>query len=288
MDWFLLGLISSLFFGIQKFLFKVAVENKCSTQPLTLSFMITVSLLGFIMFLLNGISFPNLQIMAIFAICNGIFFLLLSIFRYESLKYIPGTVAFPLMELTSVIVIIFSIIFLHESLTIYQFMGILLGLVVSYLLLQRHQDEKAKYNQFRKGLIFVFIAIIAAATTQIIAKFIADTDINLLLYIAISYLFNSTLLLLYQLIAERKAFDGNTLNKNKSLYYGVAIGVTNFIAFYAYLKALEPGSLALITILVTLATILPVMLSLLIYKEKITVRRGIAIVLAIVALVLIR
>ncbi len=287
MNWYYLSVLSLLFFGIQKFLFKVAAENKCSTKLLTLSFMVTVFILSFIMFLLTSNNYFNFQLLLYVAFFNGFVFLLMNIFRYEAIKLVPSTVVYPLFEFSNVIVITFSFLYFKDRSSLYQTLGIILGLVVVYLLGRRHAEEKIKYSKFNKGLIFVLGAVIAAAISPIISKIAATSNFDTLLFITVSYLYNSFFVFMFHYFTNRKGKLVTSFT-DKSIIYGTLIGITNFIAFYVYLKALGHGSLSLVTVISSFSTTIPVILSILIYKDKMTWRRFVGISLAVLSLFLLK
>jgi drug/metabolite transporter (DMT)-like permease len=204
MNWYFLSILSLLFFGIQNFLFKVAAENKCTTKLLNLSFMLTVAVLGIVMFLTTSNNFNNVRLLLFFAIFNGLVFLFQNIFRFEALKLMPGTVAYPLFNFSNVFVIVFSFLYFQDKLNINQLAGIILGLIVLYLFSRRHEAEKVKYDRFYKGLIFILGAVVAAAFTSILSKFVAVSGFDMLLYIAVSYFYNTLFILFFIILPPKK------------------------------------------------------------------------------------
>ena len=104
-----------------------------------------------------------------------------------------------------------------------------------------------------------------------------------LCFIAITYIFNIffSLLLIKRFKTKSKDYGG-------AIKLGFFIGIFNFIAFYSHLKALSVGPLSIIAPISGMGFVVSIVLSVLVYKEKITKRRAIGIALAILATVLMR
>ncbi|HUW22160.1 MAG TPA: DMT family transporter [Candidatus Bathyarchaeia archaeon] len=291
MSWYLLSLSALLFFGLQKFLFKVAAEKKSSTRITNFYFMITVAVLSFIFFFLFSRKFMNLKQLILFALLNGVIFLSLNIFRLESLKYIPGVVAFPMFELSYIPVIIFSRFYFRESLNFKQILGVFFGILVALLVSRKETAEQKRYREYYKGTPLLLGAIVSAAILSLISKIIAISSFNTLLFMGISYLFNTVLLFAFHHSAQvllRNTKDVTPNQAREAITIGILMGITNFIAFFSYLKALEKGSLLVVSVLSGLSSLVAIVLSVMIYKEKLNWRRIVAIGLTIVTMVLLK
>ena len=77
----------------------------------------------------------------------------------------------------------------------------------------------------------------------------------------------------------------NPDHKN-ALVIGFFIGLFNFAGFYALLSALSKGHLSVINSMNGLSFVIAIKLSIIVYKEKVTFRRVVGIVLAVLAVVL--
>ena len=73
-----------------------------------------------------------------------------------------------------------------------------------------------------------------------------------------------------------------------SLLIGLLMGVTNFVGFYAFLAALAKGPLSIVVSITGMYFVMAVVLSALVYKERLDPPRIVAIVLALIAVLLLR
>ena len=73
---------------------------------------------------------------------------------------------------------------------------------------------------------------------------------------------------------------------NDSMKIGISIGIFNFIGFFLLLTALENGPLSVVSPIVTLNFIVSVLLSIIVYKEKVTWRKVTGALLTVVAIIL--
>ena len=71
--------------------------------------------------------------------------------------------------------------------------------------------------------------------------------------------------------------------KKGTILIGILMGVLNFFGFYAFLTALASGSLASIALITSMHFIIAIILSVLIYHEKFTLRRATALTLTLLA-----
>lgn len=284
MDWYILALISLFCYGITHFLYKVSAEKRCNTAWTSFSFMLTVAVLSSILFFVFKESVTNIYLLLLIAFINATTFFTSTITGIEALKHIPTTVAYPLIRLSTAVVVIFSILYFKDKLSFYQIIGIVLAFVVILILTRQNYKEKIKHKDFRLGIILIVIAFVASAATTIVQKF-AAMMVNKFGYIAISYIYNT-----FFSLGLRKKLQTERENPNhrNALVIGFFIGLFNFAGFYSILKAYSLGPLSLIASISSLSFAIAIFLSVLIYKEELTTRRLIGIILTIIAVILLR
>lgn len=283
-DWFILTIIALFCYGLQNFLYKVSAEEKCNTAWTTFSFMITVAFFSSILFFVLKESIGNLYFLLIIAFLNAVTFLITTITRIEALKHVATSVAYPIIRIGLVLVVIFSIFYFKDSLSIYQGLGIILAIFVILILVRQSSEEKIIQKNFKLGIALVFIALLSSVATTIIIKF-AAIQVNKLAFIAISYIYNTFFTLGLRNKLQTK--DENPKHKN-ALIIGFLIGLVNFVGFYVLLKALSTGPLSIIASISSLSFVIAILLSILIYKEKITSKRVVGVLLTIGAILLMR
>jgi len=285
--WYLYTLFALMAFGLQRFLYKVSAERKCNTAWTTFTFMGTVTVLSTFFFFSLDETVTGISFLIVISLINSISFLCGTITTIEALKYVSTSIAYPLIRLNTAIVVIFSIIYFKDNPSMYQIAGILLAITV-ICLLTRHNGDDDQQNTLKKntkvGFTLVFVALFSGAFAAISSKF-AATHTNLLGFMALSYamstIFSFTL---------RNRLQGREENPNHgdAIAIGVIMGVVNFMGFYSLLKALSVGPLSLIISMTGLYFAVAIMLSALIYKERLTTVRITGIAMTIVSITLMR
>jgi len=270
--------------GTQRFLYKVSAEKRCNTAWTTFSFMATVAVLSSILFLVLEETVTNLQFLLFIGLVNSVAFLLATITHIEALKNIPASVAYPIIRLSAVFVVIFSVLFFKDRPSLYQVIGIVLAMVVIVLLTRDVNDETSSYVRRKTGFLCIFVALIAGAVAIISSKF-AAMHTNKMAFIAISYIASSVFAL-----GMRKRLQTEEANENPkdALLIGFAMGLINFAGYYSYLKALSTGPLSIISSIIGMHFIIAIILSALIYREKLTPSRVLGISLTLVSIILLK
>jgi len=283
-SWYSFSIIALFLMGTQRFLYKVSAEKRCNTAWTTFSFMATVAVLSSILFLVLEETVTNLQFLLFIGLVNSVAFLLATVTHIEALKNIPASVAYPIIRLSAVFVVIFSVLFFKDRPSLYQVIGIVLAMVVIVLLTRDVNDETSSYGRRKTGFLCIFVALIAGAVAIISSKF-AAMHTNKMAFIAISYIASSVFAL-----GMRKRLQTEEANENPkdALLIGFAMGLINFAGYYSYLKALSTGPLSIISSIIGMHFIIAIILSALIYREKLTPSRVLGISLTLVSIILLK
>lgn len=284
MNWYGLAILSLFFMGTQRFLYKVSAERQCNTAWTTFSFMATVAVLSSLLFVISGTGVPDIPFLLFIALVNSASFLVATLTHIEALKYIPTGVAYPIIRLGAVIVVIFSIVYFKDPLSTWQIAGIVLAMSVIFILTRDlHRDQKTRKN-IKRGILFVFIALLAGAAASISSKF-AAVHTHKMAYIAVSY--TAATLVSFAL---RKKFETKETEPNHrdAILIGLVMGVINLAGYYTFLRALSTGPLSIIASIGGMHFVIAILLSRLIYKEKLTRRRMLGLFCTVVSIILLR
>jgi drug/metabolite transporter (DMT)-like permease len=285
MDWYVYSIIAFFLYGINNFLYKVSAEKKCNTALTTFYFMLTVTILSAISFFVMNEKIVNWYLLLVLAFFNAITFFTLTVTKIESLKHIPTSIAYPILRLNVVFVVIFSIIYFKDKLSIFQVCGIILSIFVFFVLTQNNGTNSNKKNKnFKLGVILILISLIASAFCSVLIKF-AAVSVNRMGFIFIAYIMNTFLAFFFRNKFQTKTADKKHKN---AIIIGFFMGIFNFIGFNILLKALSIGPLSLIASINAMSFVMVIILSVIIYKEKITKRNLFGILLSIVAVILLR
>ncbi len=283
-SWYTFAILALFFMGTQRFLYKVSAERRCNTAQTTLYFMATVSVLSAILFLVLKQSVTNIQFLLLVALINGSAFLVGTVAHIEALRYIPASIVYPIIRLNVVLVVIFSIIVFKDDLSAYQAVGIGLAVAAMVILSRRPDDKKRSHERTKLSFMFIFISVLCGAVASISSKF-AAMHTNKMAFMALSYLCAT----LFSLGIRKKLQTGDATGSHKdALIIGFVMGLINFAGFYAFLKALSLGPLSIIASITGMHFVIAIILSLLIYREKLTPLRILGISLTIVSIILLR
>ena len=283
-NWYVLSVIALLFMGTQRFLYKVSAEKKCNPAWTTFSFMATVTVLSWILFFLFDQSVQNIKFLLFISLLNSSAFVFGTVTHIEALKHIAVSVVYPIIRLNAVIVVIFSILFFNDHLSLCQVIGIIMAMAVIAILTRHVDSQKPSYGNTRRGYILVFISLLCGSVASISSKFAAMYT-NKIGFMATSYLIGT----LFSLgLAKNLEKREENSNYRDALTIGVVMGLLNFVGFYAFLRALAIGPLSIIVSIAGMHFVIAVLLSALIYKEKLAPSRVVGIALTIVAIFLLR
>ena len=282
--WYTFAVVALFFLGVQRFLYKVSAERRCNSAWTSFSFMGTVAFLSTVLFFALDETVHDMGFLFFIALANSLTFFMATMSNMEALKRIPAGVAYPIIRLNAAIVVIFSIFYFGDNLSVYQGIGIFLALGAVVILARDTSEKHGSGGSSRIGFLFMGISILAGALAAISSKF-AALYTNKMAFMALSYTFATFLSFGFRKKAQ--APDTNTHHKD-ALIIGFFMGLINLGGFYCYLKALTTGPLSIITSITAMHFVIAVILSTLIYKEKLNRWRITGILLSMTSILLLR
>lgn len=286
-SWYFPALLALLLIGIQRFFYKVAAEKKYPTEWVTFSFMATVTLLSAGAYFSQGLNCHNesaIGFLLVVALINSASFLVATVSHIEALKYVPANIAYSIIRLNVVVVAVFSIFYFKEQVSLLQILGLVVAVVAMILLTTQMGTDTPASKRRRQGAVFIFLALLGGATASISSKF-AAMYADKFAFMAISYLMG-----MIGSMGINKALSYKKARKNRSgaVGLGFLMGGFNFAGFYSFLYALERGPLSLIAAIVGMHFVIAIVLSAVIYHEKIKPVGFVGILLTVISIILIR
>ena len=289
-NWFVFAISAALIYGLINFMYKVAAVHELPSPKIVNRSATTVSILSLIIIIITQSKFLNFEQILFFALINSTFFGLGSIMKISSLKKIPSSMAFPITKMNSAFLIIYALILFSEKPTVNQWIGIGVSfLILAYISFDIQKTKSIEIDK-RKQIIGLLLALAAAFSTSIsmlTGKF-ASTEVPKINYIFVSY----TLVMIFTFVINKTFYRSKKkitkIDKRKVLKFGIFIGVLNLIGYFCVLQAFATGPLALIQGISSNSFIIPVILSVIIFKEKFTYKNAIVIALAIISILLIK
>lgn len=281
--WFYYSILALILLGTQRFLYKVTAERGYSSGLTTAVFMATVSVLSTAVYLVTGGESIDYVVLFTLALANSSAFAITTISNIEALRHLPASITFPLTRLSLVLVILVSVIYFDEQLSTQQWLGILLGFGVVLLMAKEVTHNSSPHGNTRYGLFFVAVCILCGAIASISSK-LAAISTNTAGFMALTYL----LATIFSLLINKRWPGKTAINKKGAILLGILMGILNFFGFYAFLTALASGPLSSIALITSMHFIIAIILSVMIYHEKFTLRRIMALVLTFITVFLLK
>ena len=282
-DWYALTLAALLLMSAQRFLYKTAAEKDCDTVVTTFAFFATVAILGGVAFVATGATFRDPEFLIVVSLVNSASFTAATLAHMESLKHVPTAQAYSIIRLNVVLVVVFSVFYFDDQLSALQLSGIVLALAAMWTLTARNDDEPASGNSPR-GLALVFAALFAGALASVSSKF-AALQVDKFAFICLTYVFSAV----FSFLLKNRIFKGGADGDMKmSVKIGIWMGLLNIGGYYSFLKALETGPLSAIATITGMHFVVAIVLSALLYGEKVSRRQAAGVALTAASVVLLR
>lgn len=287
-SWYLYSLAALLLLGSQRFLYKVTAQRGCSSSLTTTVFMATVALLSSGVYLASGAPPTDVANLTLLAALNSGAFAVATIAHIEALRHLPAGITFPLTRLSLVLVLLYAVIFFDERLSVAQWCGLALSGAVVMLLGREVKKSGADTSHFSvRGLWCIGLCIVCGAVASISSKLAAiSTDKSA--FIALSYLMSTLFAGLINRYWQPSDHAPKRHHRREAVLIGIVMGLLNFFGFYAFLIALSQGPLSAIALITGMHFVIAITLSVLIYRETVSWRRGVGIVLTLVAVYLLK
>ena len=280
LTWFPYSLAATLFFGVAMAFYKLPSAKNHNRFVATFWSLVIPTILSFVFFH----SYLSLGTPAMMwtALLWGITFTCIVLLQMYALSHVDTNVLFPITTTASLIVtVLVGIFFFNEHISILQTLGVILavGTIFSFL----YKGGKMQYSRLLigvgSGIIFI------SAFNKVLQKIVSGKfDIHV--FQIYQYLFAAIFALLIYLVLHRR--DWKTHIFSGGLGIGSLIGVFSFFGGYSLYIALTKGPFPLITSIHSLYILIAALTAYFLFKEQLTVKKIFLLLLAIVAVVLIR
>lgn len=276
--WFIYALLSGLTAGLYSFFLKVSAEKNHSGALVTMYSMFTASGLAFVFFAFSLEKISPLWLFLLTAVVNGTFYLIAITTRVASLKNIHTTIYFPIYKtLGPSLMLLLSIFIFSEPLNTSEWIGFLLGISIPLMLVNK--KESGLQINLKKGLMYLVIGTLFGVLSSSTAKIVTLNDLNVFGYIFLSFLIGGFISLIYYKRTPQQNIESN----DKLKRIGILNGVMLFLSTYFFAKA-TIGNLAIVYTINSFSILVPILLSIFIYKEHFSIKKGAVIILTLLSL----
>lgn len=282
--WFVYTLAATLLYGVMYYVQKLGANEGYSSAWIVNISAVTVAVLAIVSSVLYGRFSADIERTLFYAVINGTFFMLGSLIRFRALKLLPSAIVFPLAKINVVFIALSGVVIFGETLNTSQYLAILFFFAVVWLL--SSQGRMDRIQNLLLGVVFTVVAGLCTAVSVTTGKFAAETPGLLKInYMAVSY---SLVALFTWLLGRTRAPQQNGWKIPKAVRIGVIAGVCNFAGYFMMLLAFSTGNLSVIHPIFSLAIVVPVVLAVVLHGEKMTPRKGGALLLALLAITLMK
>jgi bacterial/archaeal transporter family protein len=280
LTWFPFSIAATICFGIAMVLYKLpAAKNQ---SRFAVSFW--QALITFILALTVFYSFISLTNTAtvIYGSLWGLAFLFLSLMQMKALKQVDTNRLYPVTTSLSLVAsVLVGLVLFRDIISWLQILGIIMLIAVVYLF-----SYKGKKIQYSKSIIIIGSGIVFLSVAgKIIHKLAAD-NVDIQAFQVWQYLSATIFSLMLYTFIHRKDFKQHIFSK--AALSGLLIAVPTFLGGYMWLIALTKGPFSLVTSIHSLYVIIAALVAYLIFKEKLTWKKLLLIVLAVVAMIIIK
>lgn len=281
--WFILALLSSISFGLAGFMMKVSSAKKGSTDHLLWGLYLSGTL-GFLwwMFQTNVVTFS--WPIWIAGIVIGFGSAIGNLLFMKALDYGPASLTSPLVNSNIVLTILLSILLYGERLSLSEAIGVTL-LIGAVVLLPIDPDEDLRIRNLR-WYVLVLTATLLFFLRNGGLKITEEMKLPNATILFISYLFG---LVWFSVALLRKKAPQATQSQMKTgLSWGLASGIFSFGGMQIYAIALEDGPASIVAPIFATNSLIVALLSILIYRERLSLVQTISLGLLFIGLVAIR
>ena len=285
--WLIFAFASMTFAGLNDFLMKVIASEWYNRDFIFFIRYVIGAVIMWIIYVLTTSDFKWIIAIIWSMLVLATFKALLSYavwtLKVKALENVDTTLFFPLSKtLTSILVIIVSMLFLHENLSLTEIIWIILSFFIPFLLLNK--AEKLKQKDIKKGLIFIWLWALAGTISTWISKYANILELNIELFALVVFILWAWISYIKY---SHKKKNVKYMNKPRLKMIFVSIFMWIFFtgAAYSLLKALS-WNLAVAHTIRSFSILIPIILSVIFYKEEMTKKKAFVIFLSIVSVIL--
>lgn len=287
--WFWAALGGAVFAGLSNFYFKQAAARGYNAELFSLYGSLLSLILVGVLFIIKTENIFASGYLVLIPFIGGCLAALTNILKIHALRHIDSTIYFPLFKLFApAIAIVAGVTFFQESFSTTEWVGMALGLFVPLLLITR--AESGRQSNLIAGLILILLTSMTSASSAIFNKYASDVSMPIsviLLYASLGILIGSAVTILHK-IGWNGVKENIYQHTSFALLKGAGMRASLiFCSFWLMLYAFANGGpLAVVQTINSMYILIPIVLSIIFYKEHWNTQKVAAIILSIAALAL--
>jgi len=285
MAWFAIAALSSLTFGLAGFFMKVSAARRGSVAHLLLGLYLTGTL-GFFLWMWSEETFRTDVPTLVGGLLLGLGSALGNVLFMKALDHGPASLTTPFVNTNILLIILFSVIVYGERLSWFESAGVTL-LVLAILLIPIDRNEKLAIRNPR------WYALVLTATLLFSFRN-GGLKVTQEMHIpGTPVLFYGYVLGLIWFVVEviRQSRSENTESRKAArtgLFWGLLSGIFSFLGMQLYSVALIDGPASIVAPMFATNSLIVAILSILIFRERLSLLQTCSLVFLFVGLILIR
>lgn len=284
--WIIFAIITALCIGFYGFSQKMKAEMpEQSDNGFIFYSYLLMGLSGLIWPIFFGSSLNLMHVDTIlYALWITIFYIIIVKTRLQSLRYLSSSTYFINYRIASSLwLVIAGISFFSETITLKECIGILIWFVVFYLLIEK-KDAKESMSELKKWFGYLLIGSFAVTWVQGLAKSFALSNLDIFTLV----FFQGVFWILFVLLLKwkesyKKVFH---IQSRFQFFFLLISGIIFACATIMNNYALIGWDLAIVYKIISYSLFIPIILSIIIYKEQVGIKKMIAFVLTLISIFL--
>ena len=278
--WIIFAIGSAVFGGLFNFILKTAAHKKYNVSELLVGTYLAASIMGLVVFGHKFASVDKLWLIILYAALNAVTYFFVHRLRIKSLKFIDSTIYFPVYKTIGPIIILFvSFLVFRESLNTQEWVGVVLGIITSWLLVSKSEEERQ--NNLKKGLSLMFVGTLLTTVGIGLNKFVNISGLDKELFIVVTSIF-LLIITAVKLKQENQKKSVKLFTNKRVVYLGIINGVIVLSTAYLMILALE-GNIAIVYTINSFSILITVLLSVFFFKEHFNIRKALAVIASVLA-----
>ncbi|USN57838.1 MAG: EamA family transporter [Candidatus Peribacteria bacterium] len=198
----------------------------------------------------------------------------------HALKHVSSSLFFiNYRVISSLLLLLTGVLFFGEELSAYNLLGFALGFIVFFLLYENEKSEK-KEKDIRTGMLYLGGAIVLAGLGHTIFKCISS-EVDIYSFYFFRGLTAGICISLFLFVFQKKRVQVPSVG----VVILALIHAVLFTSYYVYFlqKAYAFGYLSISYKILSYSIFIPIILSIIFYKEKLTLKRVLAFILTVIS-----
>jgi len=281
--WLIYTLLSAVCAWFFSFSSKISVKKEHDPLLVTFYSLIIWFFCWVIMLIFSQEQLWNIWISILLWIINWIWYLITTLTRIKSLKYMDTSVYFPIYKTFQLILAIFLLVwFFDEIITNKEMLWVVLWISIPYLLIWKNIKNKNTYKWMKYLIVWLIIWLMAWMTLKLISIYNA----NIFLFIIFSHLSWAMFTYIFHKLDKKNKRNYSILHIKRTW---IITWILSYLAFYFFANAVILwNNLWVIWVIQSLYIIIPIMLSVIIYKEHFDLKKALVLLLTIMTIFLLK